>query len=75
MRTRLRHALSQGAPGDYVKLDYKLTEISTKRRRKGIVEVLEHAGEDRQDTIAREVERLNETLGQEDIHDFNELLA
>lgn len=75
LRTRIRETLTQGARGDFVKLDYKLSAISTKRRPAEFEEVLEHAGEDRGDTIAREVERLNETLGQEDIHDLNELLA
>jgi hypothetical protein len=74
LRTSVRNKLSHGAQGDFVKLDYKLTDISTKRRRKEIQDVLEHAGEDRQDTIARKVERLNVILGQEDIQDLNELL-
>jgi hypothetical protein len=75
LRSRIRTDLTEGAQGDFFKLNYMLTEISTKRRRKEIEEVLEHAGEDRQDTIAREIDRLNKTLGQEDIQDLNELLA
>lgn len=75
LRTRIRETFTQGARGDFVKLDYKLSAVRTKRRPAEFDEVLEHAREDREDTIAREVERLNETLSQENIHDLNELLA
>ncbi|KAI9855693.1 MAG: hypothetical protein M1813_009655 [Trichoglossum hirsutum] len=71
----IRVALTEGAQGDFVKLDYKLNEISGKRRRAEIEEVLKHAGEDRLDMIAREVERLNERLGEVDIQELNELLT
>ncbi|PGH12190.1 hypothetical protein AJ80_06810 [Polytolypa hystricis UAMH7299] len=75
LKTKILDTLTEGAQGDFFKLNYMLTEISTKRRRKEIEEVLEHAGEDRQDTIAREIDRLNKSLGLEDIRDLNELLS
>ncbi|PGG99903.1 hypothetical protein AJ79_08385 [Helicocarpus griseus UAMH5409] len=75
LRSRILAGLTDGAGGDFFKLNYMLTDISKKRRRKEIEEVLEHAGEDRLDTIAREVERLNSTLGEEDIQDLNDLLS
>ncbi|KMU86228.1 hypothetical protein CIHG_04016 [Coccidioides immitis H538.4] len=75
LKERIRTELTHGAQGDFFKLNYMLTEISKKRRRKEIEEALEHADEDRQATIAREIERLRQTLGDEDIEDLNELLT
>ncbi|KAK2752745.1 hypothetical protein FQN55_005876 [Onygenales sp. PD_40] len=75
LKSRIRTQLAEGAGGDFFKLDFMLTEISTKRRRKEIEEVLEHAGEDRSDTIAREIDRLNKSLGEEDIQELNDLLG
>jgi hypothetical protein len=56
-------------------LKSKLTEISGKSRASQIDEILDQAGENRQESIAREVERLSETLGEKDIRDLNELLT
>ncbi|EEP81091.1 predicted protein [Uncinocarpus reesii 1704] len=75
LKIRIRSELIGGAQGDFFKLNYMLTEISKKRRRREIEEVLEHAAEDRQATIGREIERLRKTLGDEDIQDLNELLT
>ncbi|PGH00149.1 hypothetical protein GX51_05962 [Blastomyces parvus] len=75
LRSSIRAKLTDGVGGDYFKLNFMLTEISKKRRRKEIEEALEHAGEDRLDTIAREIDRLNRTLGEEDIHELNVLLG
>lgn len=75
LRDDIRKSLTKGSSGDFFKLNYMLSEISTKRRKKEIQDVLAYAGEDRQDTIAREVERLSKTLGETDIQDLNELLA
>ncbi|WEW55846.1 hypothetical protein PRK78_001279 [Emydomyces testavorans] len=75
LKERVRTELTDGARGDFFKLNYMLTEISKKRRRKEVEEVLEHADEDRQATIGREIERLRQTLGYEDIQDLNELLT
>lgn len=75
LKDRVRIDLSDGVKGDFFKLNYMLTEISKKRRRKEVEEVLEHADEDRQATIGREIERLRNTLGYEDIQDLNELLT
>jgi hypothetical protein len=74
LRARIRDKLSEGAQGDFFKINYMLSEVGAKKRRKEIEEVLEHAGEDRLETIGREVERLSNTLSAEDIQDFNELL-
>nr|KMM67961.1 hypothetical protein CPAG_04294 [Coccidioides posadasii RMSCC 3488] len=77
LKERIRTELTHGAQGESflnVRLVRFLTEISKKRRRKEIEEVLEHADEDRQATIAREIERLRQALGDEDIEDLNEVL-
>ncbi|KLJ08852.1 hypothetical protein EMPG_15719 [Blastomyces silverae] len=75
LRSSIRVKLTDGVGGDFFKLNFMLTEISKKRRRKEIEEALEHAGEDRLDTIAREIDRLNKTLGEEDIQELNDLLG
>ena len=75
LRSQILTALVQGVQGDFIKLNYKLSEINTKRRKKEIEDVLEYAGEDRQDTITRAIEQLDKRLGQEDIQDLNELLT
>ncbi|EEH08289.1 conserved hypothetical protein [Histoplasma capsulatum G186AR] len=75
LRSCIRVKLTGGVGGDFFKLNFMLTEISKKRRRKEIEEVLEHADEDRLDTIAREIDRLNKTLGEEDIQELNDLLG
>ncbi|OAX83844.1 hypothetical protein ACJ72_01801 [Emergomyces africanus] len=75
LRNCIRARLTDGAEGDFFKLNFMLTEISKKRRRKEIEEALEHAGEDRLETIAREIDRLNKSLGDEDIQELNDLLG
>ncbi|QSS49502.1 hypothetical protein I7I53_09874 [Histoplasma capsulatum var. duboisii H88] len=75
LRSCIRVKLTGGVGGDFFKLNFMLTEISKKRRRKEIEEVLEHADEDRLDTIAREIDRLNKTLGEEDIQELSDLLG
>ncbi|OJD18304.1 hypothetical protein AJ78_01680 [Emergomyces pasteurianus Ep9510] len=75
LRSSIRGKLTDGAEGDFFTLNFMLTEISKKRRRKEIEEALEHAGEDRLDTIAREIDRLNKSLGEEDIQELNDLLG
>ncbi|KAK2880197.1 hypothetical protein FQN49_000471 [Arthroderma sp. PD_2] len=75
LRDLVKAGLTKGSQGDYFQLNYLLTEISKKRRKKEIQEVLEHAGEDREATIGREIDRLNRTLGHEDIQDLVELLG
>ncbi|EGD98293.1 hypothetical protein TESG_05672 [Trichophyton tonsurans CBS 112818] len=75
IRDLIKTGLGKGTQGDYFQLNYLLTEISKKRRKKEIQEVLEHAGEDREATIAREIDRLNHTLGYEDIQDLVAILS
>jgi hypothetical protein len=75
LRERIRDSLFEGARGDFFKINYMLSEVGAKKRRKEIEEVLKHAGEDRLETIHREVERLNNTLSADDIQDFNQLLT
>ncbi|KAM5491983.1 hypothetical protein MaudMau93_001732 [Microsporum audouinii] len=75
LRSLVKTGLANGSQGDYFQLNYLLTEISKKRRKKEIQEVLEHAGEDREATIAREIDQLNHTLGYEDIQDLVEILG
>ena len=75
LRASIRDKLTDGAQGDFVKLGYKLDEISRKRRPAEISEVLEHAAEDRLDAISRVIETLNRKLGEEDIKDLNLILT
>ncbi|EFR01479.1 hypothetical protein MGYG_04487 [Nannizzia gypsea CBS 118893] len=75
LRDLVKTGLGKGTQGDYFQLNYLLAEISKKRRKKEIQEVLEHAGEDREATIAREIDRLNHTLGYEDIQDLVAILS
>jgi hypothetical protein len=75
LREHIRTKVAEGARGDFFMIKNILSEINGKKRRKEIEDVLEHAGENRLETIAREVERLNNTLSAEDIRDFNEILT
>lgn len=74
LRSRIRDRLAEGVKGDYIKLDYKLTEISSKRRKNEIEAILERAAEDREEAITRVVKKLNDSLGEEDIEELNEIL-
>lgn len=65
------------ARGDFINVDLLLKEIDTKQRPAEIRDVLARAksGEQRSDTIAHEIERCNESLGDQNIRDLNELLT
>jgi hypothetical protein len=67
--------LSKEAHGDFINVGLLLNEIGDKQRPGEIRDVLSKSGEKRSDTIARKIERLNDTLGEDDISDLNELLT
>lgn len=67
--------LSREAQGDFINVGLLLNEIGDKQRPGEIRDVLSKSGEKRSDTIARKIDRLNETLGDDDISDLNELLT
>ena len=77
LREEIFAGLTKDARGDFINVDLLLNEISDKHRPAEIRAVLDKAkaGENRSDTIARQVERCNDTLGTDDILDLNELLA
>jgi hypothetical protein len=61
--------------GDFVNIGLLLHEISGKQRPGEIRDILSRSGGKRSDTIARKIERLNETLNEEDISDLNTILT
>ncbi|KAJ5815978.1 Tetratricopeptide-like helical [Penicillium robsamsonii] len=61
--------------GDFVNIGLLLQEISGKQRPGEIRDILSRSGGNRSDTIARKIERLNETLNEEDISDLNVILT
>ena len=68
--------LAKYAEGDFINVALLLNEIGTKQRLSEIRAVLAkaEAGKKRSDTIIREIERCNKSLGDADIQDLNELL-
>ena len=67
--------LTKEAHGDFINVGLLLNEIGDKQRPGEIRDVLSKSGEKRSDTITRKIERLNETLSDNDISDLNELLT
>ena len=77
LRDEILTELTNHASGDFIDVDLLVKEISTMRRPAEIRSVLHKAKSSgrRSDTIAREIARCNESLGNEDIQDLNELLT
>ena len=76
LRQDIFSSLRNNAAGDFVKVDGWLNDIESKRRIVDIRDVLKSAesGDTRSDVMSREVQRLNDSLANEDIADLNELL-
>ncbi|KAJ5360801.1 Tetratricopeptide-like helical [Penicillium concentricum] len=67
--------LKTNTHGDFVNIGLLLHEISGKQRPSEIRDILSRSGGKRSDTITRKIQRLNETLNEEDISDLNVLLT
>jgi hypothetical protein len=75
LKKEILEGLLKEAHGDFVNIGLLLNQIGDKQRPGEIRDVLSRSGEKRSNTIAREIERLNETLGEDNISDLNELLV
>jgi hypothetical protein len=75
LKKEILDGLLKEAHGDFVNVGLLLNQIGDKQRPGEIRDVLSRSGEKRSNTIAREIERLNETLGEDNISDLNELLV
>ena len=77
LRQEVFDVLTTEAKGDFVNIDLLLKEISTKQWPAEIRAVLEKAkaGSNRSETIAREIERCNDTLSAQEIQDLNTMLT
>ena len=76
LRKEVFDVLTTEARGDFINIDLLLKEISTKQWPAEIREVLANAkaGSNRSDTIAREIQRCNDTLSAQEIRDLNTML-
>ena len=76
LRKEVFDVLTTEAHGDFINIDLLLKEISTKQWPAEIREVLANAkaGSNRSDTIAREIQRCNDTLSAQEIRDLNTML-
>ena len=74
LQNRIPHELAAGVKGDFVRLGYKLDEISRCTRVRQISEILERASETREVAIKRQVSTLNGSLTKDEIKDLNEIL-
>ncbi|CAI7615078.1 unnamed protein product [Penicillium pancosmium] len=75
LKKEILETLLKEAHGDFINMGILLNQIGDKQRPGEIRDILSRSGENRSNTIAREVERLNESLGEDNISDLNELLV
>ncbi|KAJ5437885.1 uncharacterized protein N7458_008883 [Penicillium daleae] len=75
LRGEILENFTRKTNGDFVNVGLLLDEISGKQRPSEIRDILVRAGESRSDTIFRKIDKLNETLSDEDISDLNHLLT
>lgn len=75
LKKEILEGLLKEAHGDFINVGLLLNQIGDKKRPGEIRDVLSRSGENRSNTIAREIERLNETLDEDSISDLNELLV
>lgn len=75
LKKEILEGLMKDAHGDFVITGLLLNQIVDKQRPGEIRDVLSRSGEKCSNTIAREIERLNESLGEDNILDLNELLV
>ncbi|GME51307.1 hypothetical protein GTA08_BOTSDO05102 [Neofusicoccum parvum] len=73
-REEVVEGLLESTDGDYEKLNLNLEDISQKVGKEEIRDVLKRANEPREETIKREVDRLEKTLGEREIDSLNEAL-
>ena len=74
LQRRIPDELAAGVKGDFVRLGYKLDEISKCTRVRQIEQILERANETREDAIKRQISSLNASLTRDEIEDLNEIL-
>lgn len=74
LQNRIPEVLAAGVKGDFVRLGYKLDEISKCTRVRQIEQILDRASETREDAIKRQITGLNSSLSREEIEDLNEVL-
>lgn len=74
LQQRIPGELAAGVKGDFVRLGYKLDEISKCTRVRQIENILDRANETREDAIKRQISSLNASLSREEIEDLNEIL-
>jgi hypothetical protein len=75
LQNRIPSELAAGVKGDFVRLGYKLDEISRCTRVRQISEILERASETREVAIKRQISTLNSSLTRDEIEDLNEILS
>lgn len=75
LQDRIPVVLATGVKGDFVRLGYKLDEISKCTRVRQIEQILERANETREDAIKRQIANLNASLSKDEIEDLNEILT
>ena len=74
LQNRIPGELAAGVKGDFVRLGYKLDEISKCTRVRQIEQILERANETREDAIKRQISSLDVSLNRDEIEDLNEIL-
>ena len=74
LQNRIPAELAAGVKGDFVRLSYKLNEISRCTRVRQIELILERANETREDAIKRQISSLNASLSKDEIEELNEIL-
>ena len=74
LQNRIPSELATGVKGDFVRLGYKLDEISRCTRVRQISEILERASETREVAIKRQISTMNGSLTKDEIEDLNEIM-
>ncbi|OJK02157.1 hypothetical protein ASPACDRAFT_1886529 [Aspergillus aculeatus ATCC 16872] len=76
LRSQVMEALTAKAHGDFINAGLLLDEVGVQQRPSDIRAILSRSGSsNREDTFARKIARLNETLRENDITDLNEILT
>ncbi|RAH71167.1 uncharacterized protein BO66DRAFT_419801 [Aspergillus aculeatinus CBS 121060] len=76
LRSQVMEALTAKAHGDFINAGLLLDEVGVQQRPGDIRAILSRSGSsNHQDTIARKIARLSETLRKTDITDLNEILT
>jgi hypothetical protein len=75
LKQEILEGLVKEAHGDYINIGLLLNGIIDKKRTGESRDIVSRSGEKRSDTIARKIQELNQTLGEDNISDLNELLV